>query len=129
MVDQCHGTTRGGKPCAAKPRPGTELCPWHTPALAEQRREWSKKGGAGRSNRARMAKQIGTDALTLDEMRGLRSVAMRDVLGGKLEPSVVNAAANVARSLNDLIKTHEHEARLAQLEVAANIERRQAWRG
>ncbi len=43
---QCAATTRSGKRCKGKARPGQDFCPFHDPALtAEQRREIAAKGG------------------------------------------------------------------------------------
>jgi len=59
----------------------------------------SKKGGAARSNKARAKKSYVTDDLTPQEIGGLLGKALRDVLSGKAEAGVVNAAANVARAI------------------------------
>jgi hypothetical protein len=71
MVDpelRCRGTTRDGKPCAAHPRPGTDLCPWHSPDLAARRAEWSARGGAGRSNKQRAKRALPAEPLTAEEV-------------------------------------------------------------
>ena len=97
-ADRCQATARNGKPCSATPRPGRPYCAWHDPEAAEQRREWSRRGGAARSNRERARKQI-PDALTTEELAGWLSVAFRKVLTGGMEPGVATAAATVARAV------------------------------
>ena len=97
-VEKCQSIARNGKPCSATPRPGRPYCAWHDPEAAEQRREWSRRGGAARSNRERARKQI-PDALTTEELAGWLSVAFRKVLTGGMEPGVATAAATVARAV------------------------------
>lgn len=59
--------------------------------------------------------------MTTLELRGLLGVTLKGVIGGRIEPGVGNAAANLARALNDLAKTSELEERLTALEAAANL--------
>ncbi len=126
-VDRCTGITKDGKPCAAKPRPGTELCPWHTDNLAERRREWSRRGGVNSSNKARAKKQLPAQALTLHEVQGLLSFTLKATLAGKVEPGVANAVANVARTMTTVAQAGEMEARIRVLEEAAGLaDRRRA---
>ncbi|MDP9470205.1 MAG: hypothetical protein M3Q71_05990, partial [Chloroflexota bacterium] len=67
----CRGTTKDGKPCAARPRPGTDLCPWHSDDLADRRREWSRRGGTNSSSKARARRQIPDGAMSAAEICGL----------------------------------------------------------
>jgi len=115
----CRGVTATGKPCGAKPRPGTDLCPWHAPDLAERRKEWSRRGGANSSNKARARKALPNGTLTMAEVRGLLGITLRGVLAGKVEPGVGTACANIARALNEVTKTAEVEERIADLERLA----------
>src|SRR5512136_2016616 len=46
MQKPCAATTRSGRRCKGKARPGQDFCPFHDPNLtAEQRREIASKGG------------------------------------------------------------------------------------
>ena len=112
MVDRCSATTREGKPCAAAPRPGRTLCAWHDPAFAEQRRTWSARGGQGKSNRKRATRDLAGAALTLPEVSGLLSIALRNVATGKMEPGPANALANLARAIVATQHACDLEARL-----------------
>lgn len=123
-VVTCRGVTRDGKPCGAKPRPGTDLCPWHSADLAERRREWSRRGGINSSNRARARKRIPDGALTTAETLGLLGIVFKGVIAVRVEPGVGTACATIARAMNDLVKTTEIEERIRELEQAAGIANR-----
>lgn len=123
----CKGTTKDGRPCQAQPRPGSTTCPWHSDELAERRQEWSRRGGANSSSKARAKKLFPAEAMTTAETLGLLGIVFRGVIAGRVEPRVANAAAHVARAMNDILKTSEIEQRLAELEEAAGLNtRRQA---
>ena len=121
---RCTAITRGGKRCGGTPVPGDSRCPWHAPAWAERRREWSRKGGRGKSNASRARKAL-PEAMTLGEARGVLSVAMRATLAGRLAPGAGSAVAALARALAALTEAADLEKRIAQLEVAARSDR---WR-
>jgi hypothetical protein len=121
----CKGVTRDGKPCSARPRPGTDLCPWHSPDLAARRAEWSRRGGRNSSNKQRAQKALPA-APTPDELQRTLGQALADVLSGALEPGRANAAAALGRTLLAIRESVEVEARLAALEQAAFGERRGA---
>ncbi len=126
-AERCQAITKSGSPCGATPVPGDTLCAWHSPAWAEKRRQWSKKGGAARSNRARAAKRLPAESLTLAEVQGLLSVALKGVLAGRIEPGVANAVANVARTMTTVAEAGELEERIRELEEAAGLtDRRRA---
>jgi hypothetical protein len=111
----CTGRTKDGKPCAAKPRPGTELCPWHTPELAGQRAEWSRTGGRNSSSRARARKALPGEPLSNAEIHAYMSIAFKKTLVGQMEPGVFTALANGARTLADLSKVVNLEDQLAEM--------------
>ena len=111
----CRGRTKGGEPCGAKPRPGTDLCPWHAPDLAERRAEWSARGGRQSSNRARARKHLPADLLTMGEVQAYLGVALKGVLAGKVEPGVGTAVANIARAMTQVAGASEFADDLADL--------------
>lgn len=119
--ERCQAVSKSGSPCNATPVPGDTLCAWHSPRWEERRREWSRKGGAGRSNKARARKQIGADVLTLGEVEGLLSLAIRGVLAGRLEPGIGNAVANLARAIALINEAGDVQARLDALEARAGV--------
>jgi len=124
----CTGRTKEGKPCSARPRPGTELCPWHTPELAEQRVQWSRTGGKNSSNKARARKELPAEPLTNAETHAYLSLAFRRTLTGQLEPGVLNALSQAGRALADLSKVVDLEDQLADMrrQIVDLAERRNA---
>ncbi len=121
MHGRCTGTNRDGSPCSGQARPGRPWCSWHDPALDAQRAGWRQKGGAARSNKARAKKALPAESLTLQEVQGLLSVALKGVLTGRIEPGIANASANVARAIAAVAQAGEIEERIAALEAAAQI--------
>jgi len=119
--DRCQATAASGKPCSASPRPGRPFCLWHDDEAVAERQAISRKGGAARSNSVRARRKFASSALGSDQVLGLLSVALRDVIDGKLEPGIANAAANLGRAIVAVREATEVEARIAALEVAAGI--------
>ncbi len=113
----CRGATKAGKPCAARPRPGTDRCPWHSDDLAEQRQAWSRKGGTNSSSRARARRQLPHGGVSPAELQGILGLVLKGVVAGKLAPNVGNAAATIARALVAIREAAEFDARLAALEA------------
>jgi hypothetical protein len=120
MASQCQATNQAGKPCSAQHwRDG--WCRWHHPDLAEERRIWSAKGGAGCSNRNRAKKQLPDEPMTTEELQAYLTLTFKATLSGKLAPNIANALGNLARSMAEIRKTSELETRLSELEQAAGI--------
>jgi len=115
-VARCQGTTAGGKPCAAKALPGDRYCPWHSPAWADRRREWSSQGGTNRSHKQRAKRALPAEPLTTAELHSWLGLVFRRVITGKTEPAIATAAATVARTMAELVKASDFEARMAELE-------------
>ena len=127
MHGRCTGTNRDGSPCSGQARPGRPWCSWHDPQLDDQRAAWRQKGGTARSNKARARKQLPAESLTLPEVQGLLSVALKGLLAGRIEPGIANASANVARAIAAVAQVGELEERLRELEAAAGVrDRRRA---
>ncbi|MDP9357795.1 MAG: hypothetical protein M3R02_21405 [Chloroflexota bacterium] len=121
MDRQCKGANAAGQPCDAKPVRPSGWCYWHDLALEAERTEGRRKGGAARSNRARAKKRLPAESLTLQEVQGLLSVALKGVLAGRIEPGIANASANVARAIAAVAQAGEIEERITALEAAAQI--------
>ncbi len=113
----CRGTTKGGNSCSARPRPGTDRCPWHSDDLAEQRQAWSRKGGTNSSSKARARRQIPDGAMSAAEICGLLGVVLKAVIAGRIQPNIANAAANLGRTIIAAQEAAEFDARLAALEA------------
>ena len=121
MGARCQATNQAGKPCSATTRAGRPFCAWHDPALAAERRRWSVQGGQGKSNRKRATRDLAGAVLTLPEVSGLLSIALRKVATGTMEPGPANALANLARALVATQQAGELADRLTALEEAAGI--------
>src|SRR5215216_2292966 len=115
MPDRCLGTTKDGKPCGAKPLPGSDRCPWHDPAWAERRKEWSTRGGKGKSNEARARKRLAGDVRDMTDVKSRLMVALARVEEGELEPGPANAMANLARAIATVAGIADFEGQLAEL--------------
>jgi hypothetical protein len=121
MPVRCLGTTKDGKPCGAKPLPGSELCPWHDPAWAERRQEWSKRGGKGKSNEARARKRLSGELRDMGDVKARLMSALAKVEAGELESGPANAMANLARAIATIVQVGELEDRIQELESRAGV--------
>ena len=122
MAERCVATTQTGKPCGARPVPGLGTCPWHTPDWTDRRREWSRKGGANKSNASRARKQLPAGLLTVDELRGTLGLTIKRVIDGELEPSIGNSVAALARAyvaVTEAGAVEDLQRRLDELEALA----------
>ena len=126
MVGKCSGTNVDGTPCSATPRPGKSTCVWHDPATKAQRAEWSKRGGKGRASKARAAKALPTELMSTDELAAWLTVCLKRVITGAMDPPVGTAAANLARTIADIRRGAEIEARIAELEALLGTPGRRA---
>jgi hypothetical protein len=119
MATKCHATNAAGEPCQAMPLKGGEYCAWHDPDLAERRKEWSLRGGKGKSNSARARKRL--KRLELEDVDAALCTALVDVLNGTLEPGLATAAASVARTIHAVRTATEHERRISELEKSLDV--------
>jgi len=115
MQAKCSATTKAGTECRA-PALASGFCVSHDPDRIVQLAEWRKRGGRGKSNRARAAKNLPNEPMTTGELHIHLGVVFRKVINGTLEPGVATAAASVARAMTDIAKTSEIEERLIDLE-------------
>lgn len=115
MAERCQRTNQDGSPCGAKPwKDG--LCRWHHPDLAADRRAWSAKGGANRSNATRARKAIAGDLRDLGTVQATMLGVLKKLEAGTIEPGVATAMANVSRAL----------VSVAQASAAVDFERQLA---
>src|SRR5215212_4634152 len=121
QVERCTATTKEGKPCSAQPRPGRPYCLWHDPDAAAERRRNAAKGGQSRSNLARLKRALPTESLAFGDVQRVLGAVLRDLLAGKLDPPVANAAANVARAFAAIAQAGEMDERLRELEARAGL--------
>ena len=118
---RCSATTKAGKPCSAQSRPGKRVCLWHDAEAGEERRQNAAKGGQARSSLSRLKRSLPTEPLAFSDVQGVLGAVLRDLLAGKLDPPVANAAANVARAFAAIAQAGEMEERLRDLEARAGL--------
>ena len=121
MAERCVGTNKAGQPCSAKPLPDSDRCPWHDPAWAERRWEWSIRGGHGKSNRSRAKKQLPAGVLSTDELRGVLGITIAKVLKGDVEPGVGSAVASLARAYVAVTEAGAVETLQAQVDELRSL--------
>jgi len=126
MVDattaRCRATTVTGSPCSAQPIRGDGYCYWHSPDLAVEREEARRRGGRGKSNKARARRQLPAEAMSAEEVHAWLGIVFKRVIGGAMEPGVATAAANVARAMvvvREAGAVDAMQGRLDDLEAAA----------
>lgn len=109
----CAATTAAGRPCRARPRPDTDVCAFHDPALAEVRADARARGGANRSAVVRLTSRMPTTVAALVE-DVLASLA--DVRAGRMAPARGQAVASLARAALAAYQAEEVERRLDAIE-------------
>jgi len=124
-VVNCSGITKGGKKCRARVIPGTNWCVFHSADVA-QRRAWAAQGGANSSAQARAKKALPAEVMSIEEVASWLGVVYKGVISGRVEPPVATAAANVARTMNELLRSQQIEERLIEVETMLGAERRPA---
>ncbi len=82
--------------------------------MAEVRR----LGGKAKSNANRARKQMIAAVMTPEEIGGLLSLTLRNVIAGRVEPGVGNAAANLAKAIVTIQEATTLELRLSALEAS-----------
>lgn len=113
---RCRMTNKDGKPCSAKPRKETDLCPWHTPEIAAARGDASRRGGLGRSNKARLAKTLPRADLSAAELVGLLGGVYLEIIAGEREASQGPSLASLARTMLEVRRVADLEGKLAAIE-------------
>ena len=125
-ADPCQGTTQDGKPCGARPRPGSVWCPWHDPDLKEQHRAWSAKGGQQRSNGNRARKKLAGDLRDLVGVKAMLLESMQQTKDGTMEPGILTALSTAARAVVAVAGVADFEEQLGEMrrEIADLAEHR-----
>jgi hypothetical protein len=98
--------------------PGSQYCWAHDPGLADQRRQWSKRGGEGKSNLSRAAKRLPKD---LVDVRDALLRTLQSLEAGAMEPARAAAISAVSRAIVAVSVAADFELRLSALEQAAGL--------
>ena len=124
MDSRCRAVNAAGSPCSAQPVRADGYCYWHSPALEAARAESRRRGGRQRSNQARAKRSLPAGVMTPLEVQGVLALALRDVLAGRIEPGVANAAANLGRALVAVREATTLAEELAELRELVGLEGR-----
>lgn len=124
---RCQATNQAGRPCSAQ-HWQDGFCRWHHPDLATERRAWSAKGGASRSNSARARRKLAGDLKDMAGVKAMLLESMQQTKDGDMEPGILTALATAARAVVAVAGVADFEAQLAQMraDIAAFTERRGA---
>ena len=100
-VDKCAAKTRNGRPCRGLVRPGSDYCPAHDPARADDRRAAASK--------AARSKPGGESGALKEQLKKLAE----DILARRVEPK---AGAVVTQIANAYTRLLEFEKKFQELE-------------
>jgi len=121
---RCPTVNRDGSACAGSVYADATFCRWHDPALAQQRRESSQKGGRAKANTVRAKKKYANSVLDPVELQGVVGATIRDVLNGDIPPNVATAVAALVRTAVAVHEAVDVELRLVAIETALTPNRR-----
>ncbi len=110
----CVGTNKQGQPCGARPIKGRPYCLKHDPKLANERVEWERAGGKGKSNARRAAKRLPADLH--DTLQTLYRT-LGSLESGEMEPARATAVASVCRAIVAVFEMGDAERRIAEIEA------------
>jgi hypothetical protein len=102
MQKLCAATTKSGKRCKGKARPGQDFCTFHDPSLtAEQRREIASRGGKSHRRLNHLPdgylRKLQTPAAVGEAMDRL----YREVRLGQIEPAMARTLLDILTRLHD----------------------------
>jgi hypothetical protein len=114
---QCTGRTKSGARCRARALPGGKYCISHDPSKVTELQAWRRQGGYASSNANRARRSLPAAPLTTLQLRAHLSKVLVDLIAGEIAPNVATASAAVVRTLAELHRQDEIEARIAALEA------------
>ncbi len=118
-VVTCHGITRAGERCRARPLAGSTYCVNHSPDVTDaQRKAWAARGGTNSSARARARKQLPGELMTADEIGAWLAICFKRVIAEKMDPGVANAVSTMSKAMLAVREASEVDERLSALEKA-----------
>ena len=106
---------------------GGWYCITHDPDRVTDLAEWRHRGGKGRSNKRRPAKQLPGEVLSLREVQATLCRALRRVEAGEMEPGPANALSSLGRAIAAVVQAGDLEERLTELEKSDGLDRK-GWR-
>ena len=119
----CHGITRQGQRCRARPLAGSTYCVNHSPDVTDaQRKAWAAAGGKNSSSKARAKWQLPGEVMEADEIAAWLAICFKRVIAERMDPGVANAVSTMSRAMLAVREATEIEARLEALERAAEAQ-------
>ncbi|MGQ9648565.1 MAG: hypothetical protein ACUVXJ_00455 [Phycisphaerae bacterium] len=120
---QCAATTRSGRRCRGKARPGQDFCPFHDPNLtAEQRREIASRGGRSRRRLSHLPdgylRKLTTPAAVGEAMDRL----YREVRLGIVDPAMGRTLMDILTRLHDRLSRQEASGPQSALKTPAVVQ-------
>jgi hypothetical protein len=70
---------------------------------------------------ARLKRALPSESLDFRDVQGVLGTVLRNLLAGKLDPPVANAAASVARAFVAVTQAGELDDRVSELETRAGL--------
>jgi hypothetical protein len=125
----CIAKNDEGAPCRATPQRGSEYCFMHDPAHAEEMAEARRLGGLRRRREKTVQGAYDVEGLdSVPQVRRLLEVAVMDTLS--LENSIARSRtlAYLAQVALKALEAGEFEVRLAALEGAVEVSRKEGRR-
>jgi hypothetical protein len=118
QTGRCHAIARSGQPCRMRAAAGRPYCVNHDPERAAEHAAQSRRGGYGKSNKARLRKSVQVAALTADEtVRVLAGYFLRLAADDDGADRATGATlAMMARAILDGVRTTDLEAQVADLQ-------------
>ena len=115
----CHGITKGGTRCRARPLVGSGYCVNHSPDISDdQRAAWRATGGKNSSAKVRARKQLPGALMGADEIGAWLAICFKRVIAEKMDPGVANAVSTMSRAMLAVREASDIEDRLNALEQA-----------
>ncbi len=111
---RCVGTNKQGRACRARPIKDRPYCLKHDPELANERLEWERAGGKGKSNARRAEKRLPADLQ--DTLQSLYRT-LGSLESGEMEPARATAMASVCRAIVAVFEMGDAERRIADIEA------------
>ncbi|MCB9833584.1 MAG: hypothetical protein H6807_14030 [Planctomycetes bacterium] len=111
--------TKSG-PCKTPPIAGQEFCRWHDPALEEERKAASRRGGQMRSmtQDVELREELPEDLKSIRALTRLLEAAIHGLWKDRIEPKKATALGGLVKTLRDLLIDLDLEERVARLEAA-----------
>ena len=129
MNPKCRATTETGKSCDAKPLSGSDLCYFHDPNKAEERKAASSAGGKAGTPKTLPPDTPWVTVRKPEDVNQLIEATINRVVRGEIGHQVANSIAILLGLQLKALELRMNAERLDALEVLVEDDRRSALRG